>query len=154
MLRPSDIYDRVVAQLRTCDGWAQSKHPAEYLRDHVDAADVVSRVWAVSVPTTTPLASRQGRTPGSAMHAQSSIVVGWLYRLRVEAISDDYARALAAEDVLRIAALGVGASPELSVRLDEGREIERLVLQPASGPLVYGTLRFLATHQIRTSDPA
>lgn len=154
MLKTSDLLDRVVAQLQTVDGWEQSRHPGEYLRDYLDTADVASRAWAVSVPSTRPLEGRQFRAAGAVQLVVSSVVVRWLYRLRVDSIALDYSRALDAEDVLRVAVLGVGTNAELSIRLDLDRDVEREVLRPGSGPLVFGTLRFLATHQIRNADPA
>ena len=147
MLTVASLFDRVSTALGGLSGWYPSRHGFEEFARVPDGAERSHQSFVVAVPSSVPLAGRQPLSSSVGTMHRSELAVRWLYRLRVEDRVGDMALALAAEATLRNAVLATGPNPDLRIALaPEGAT--RQELDPSTGPMLLGELRFLVRHAI------
>lgn len=145
MLAVLAIHERVEgAVLVALPDWRTAAHGYEQQPLIPGGAERSHRTFCVALPTTAWNAGRQHRD--QPQYCSTLMRVRWLYRIRVEARSQDYRDALDAEAVLLQTVLATTQLPELSCQLVG--DLSRAELSSETGPMLLGNMDFVIHHSV------
>ncbi len=124
--------------------WTPSRFLPPSLGQDTEAK--TQRCWSVWSPGASPVVPTQRQTAGEGVHVTSTIEAGFSYSLRQDGTVADFAAALAAEDVFRVALFSVDRAdlPRLTLQ-----SVSR-TLQPDGRTLVV-LLTLQASHTVTLS---
>lgn len=129
--------------------WSASPFPAEVLPFDPQGAGAV---YAVSVSRTTfdgAVESSASRRSATGSSVRTAARIRWVRPLRADAVSEDYAAALDAEQRLLLTALGV-ARAGVHVAVDS---LNRTVTRAESEMFVVGEVNLVLQHRLTLTAP-
>ena len=142
---PSAIAQRFVDALTaTTPGFKHASVLAEVYG--FTPGSLIHEGFAVSVPSTTPMAGRQRAAKGT--HVSDLILVRWSYRLRPTDQWTDYKAALDAEQTLQAACMAEGSSMRANTGISFVSASREII---DSGAWVIGDLQFSTLHLLSLS---